>query len=207
MRSIYKLLALSLVIAAFMSCSSNAESSAKKEDSSATEENTPVENYTIDTEKSKVIWKGNMLGMYSHEGTLDFLSGTFSMKDGEPLNGEFKVDMTSITPTDDGYDPEAGKGPEVLVGHLSSDDFFNVSEFKTAGLTVNGGKMSLTVRDKTHPVELKDFNFKEQGDLAEVEGKLTFDRKKFNVSFDHPAKEMVLSDDIEVTVQLVAKKN
>lgn len=164
-------------------------------------------NYTIDTDKSKVMWTGTMLGMYAHEGTLNFIEGGFTMSDGKLADGKFLVDMNSINPTDDGYDPEAGKGPEVLVGHLSSDDFFNVAEFPTSMLTIDNGAMTLKIRDKENPVELKDFKFSEEGDLLKAKGKLTFDRKEFNVSFDHPAKEMILSDKVELEVTIEAFKN
>ena len=194
------------VAALIYSCAGETKAPQETTTAEETTESTTA-TYTIDTEKSKLYWTGTMMGMYSHEGTLDFIAGKFTTTDGELTSGSFEVDMQSITPTDDGYDPENGKGPDVLVNHLSSNDFFNVEEFKTSSLQIKDGALNLTVRDKTNEVELKDFNYSEQGDLYEAEGMLTFDRKKFDVAFDHPAKEMVLSDNIEVKVKITALKN
>ncbi|NNC82311.1 MAG: YceI family protein [Flavobacteriales bacterium] len=185
-------------------CSSNSEQ--KNTEATPAEENTEMEaiNYTLDTDKSVLMWEGTMMGMYSHEGTLDFTEGSFKMNGDEVVDGSFTVDMMSMTPTDENFDPEAGKTADKLVGHLQSDDFFNVAEFKTASLSVENGQMMLTVRDQTHPIELKEFNPTMKADLLEADGKFIFDRKKFNVSFDHPAQDMVLSDDIEVEFKITA---
>jgi polyisoprenoid-binding protein YceI len=197
-------LSLSILL---VSCGGSDSSEKSVESKAVKEVKSETAAYTIDTDKSKVMWKGTMLGMYSHEGTLDFIEGKFTMTDGKLGDGSFVVDMKSINPTDDGYDPEAGKGPEVLVGHLSTDDFFNVEAFPTSKLSIVNGELILYIRDSKNPVKLKDFKFKEEGDLLEATGNVTFDRKKFDVAFDHPAKEMVLSDDVELQVSIVAFKD
>ncbi|NNK81000.1 MAG: YceI family protein, partial [Flavobacteriales bacterium] len=192
MKSYLNILGSAALFLSVVSCGSGEQAEAKGESEiSDTKTESVLTTYKIDTEKSKVMWKGTMLGMYSHEGTLDFTQGKFTMSGDELQDGEFIVDMKTINPTDDGYDPEAGKGPEVLVGHLSTDDFFNVAEYPTAALSMSNGVMTLKIRDKKNNVELKDFNYEVQGDLLEANGKVIFDRKNFDVAFDHPAKEMV----------------
>ena len=48
------------------------------------------------------------------------------------VSGEFIVDMTSISCED-----LSGSGKAKLEGHLKSEDFFDVKNFKTAKLVVN----------------------------------------------------------------------
>ena len=46
-----------------------------------------------------------------------------------------------------------------------------------------------------------------EGDNAvRIAGSVTFDRKKYNVSFDMPVKDKVLSNDIVLKVDILAKK-
>jgi polyisoprenoid-binding protein YceI len=164
---------------------------------------------TIDLEKSTIRWKGEMLGMYAHEGTLNFKSGQLHTAGGQLTGGEFEVDMTTITPTDENYMPEDGKTPEKLVGHLSSPDFFDVSTHPTAtfeitgvnGSTVNG---KLTIRGITKEETIENVTATTAGTTTTWSGQLTFDRKGYEVAFDHPVKEMVLSNDIALTVNVSA---
>jgi len=76
--------------------------------------------YVIKQSDSKVSWTGTMLGVYSHEGTLDVLDGTLIVQNGEVVKGKFTVDMKSMKATDENYKPAEGKTKEQLIGHLSS---------------------------------------------------------------------------------------
>lgn len=161
--------------------------------------------FMMNAEASEVKWKGTMLGMYSHEGTVDLKYGKLTVENDSFAAGEFVVDLTSINPTDDGYSEE--KTPEMLVGHLSSPDFFDVANHPTAKFVVkssNGNSITgdLTIRGNTHEETFEIT--KHDMDAHVMEGKLTFDRTKYDVSFKHPAQEMVLSNDIELWVTLKA---
>lgn len=171
-------------------------------DDSAVEEALPI-TYSLNTDESELKWKGQMLGMHSHEGTLNFTEGTVKVLNGEVVGGNFTVDMTSINPTDDGYNEENPK--EKLVGHLSSPDFFDVENHPTASLELmEGGKAKLTVRGNTNEEMVTDIEMKGDENNMKASGKLTFDRTKYDVSFVHPVQEMVLSDDIELSIIVVA---
>ena len=165
---------------------------------------------TVDADQSEVMWEGTMMGMYSHEGVVKIKEGELEMKGNEVTGGTFVVDLTSITPTDDAYNPEEGKTKEKLVGHLSSDDFFNVEEYPEAKFMVSSYdpasktlKGELTIRGNTHEETVEDVTIDK--DAGTATGKLTFDRTKYDVSFQHPAQEMVLSDDIELKIKLNVK--
>ncbi|MFN3875469.1 MAG: YceI family protein, partial [Flavobacteriales bacterium] len=95
--------------------------------------------YTINPAASTLTWAGNVTGakVYGHHGTLAFTSGEFTVQGGQLKAGSFVVDMNSITPTDDAYQPDGSKqGTRAhLVEHLKTADFFDVANHPTAKLT------------------------------------------------------------------------
>ena len=205
MKSIFKNAAAVATIALLASCggSTATEESAETTSTEATEAvaESVSTKYEVNAETSQVLWKGTMLGAHSHNGTLKFTSGSFTVTDGAVTGGEFVVDMTSINPTDDGYSEENPK--ENLIGHLSSGDFFDVENHPTAKLVLmEGGKGQLTVRGNTNDVQIKGLEGSESAGMAKGKANLVFDRTKFDVSFVHPVKEMVLSDDIELSIEV-----
>ena len=115
--------------------------------------------------------------------------------------------MSTITPTDENYNEESTA--EKLVGHLGSPDFFDVENFPTATFEITeGGTESLTgtltIRGKsdTETVQLEGISSPD-GESWEITGQLTFDRKKYDVAFDHPVQEMVVSDEVTVDIKLI----
>lgn len=172
-------------------------------------EETAVENFTVDATASKVMWRGEMLGLYSHEGTVDFTEAKLEMENGELTGGSFTVDLTSITPTDEAYNPEEGRSKEKLVGHLSSPDFFAVDSFPTAtfviesveGQTATG---TLTLRGVSNQEKVENITMMEEDGKKVMMGTLTFNRMKYNVSFEMPVADKVLSEDIQLNIKLVS---
>lgn len=168
--------------------------------------------YVVDTENSVIKWEGTMVGMYSHNGTLQIAKGTVTVKDGQIVNGELVADMTTITPTDDSYEPEKGRTKEKLVEHLSSDDFFLVSEhphsrFKIGKVTDDQVFGELTLRGVKGEETIKLTDLHMHDNSIHVAGSAKIDRQKYDVKFSHPAQEMVLSNDlkIEYDITLVAQ--
>ncbi len=159
----------------------------------------------LNLEESNVMWKGSVLGMHSHHGNINFTEGEIEMKGNEITGGHFTIDMTSITPTDSGYTEE--KTPEMLVGHLSSGDFFLVDSFPTASFVIktydaasNSIVGDLTVRGITNEETVENVMLDHNSGTAS--GELTFDRQEYDVAFTHPMKDVVLSDDIELKISL-----
>jgi len=165
--------------------------------------------YTVDAAASKLSWKGTMLGVKSHHGTVNMTEGTFSVKGGVVTGGKFVVDMKSIAPLDSAYAADDAKQGTraMLVGHLSSADFFAVDSFPTAtfeitsveGATATG---KLTLRGKTSDEKVTDLVVTEENGVAKATGKLSFDRQKYGVAWKAPMKDVVLNDAIELTVEL-----
>lgn len=167
--------------------------------------------YTIDTAASNVKWKGVMLGIKEHFGNVKLTQGTLNTEGGAVKGGSFTVSLTAITPLDSAYDEKAGYGKAKLIGHLSSPDFFDVANFPTATFvidSVNGSEATgtLTVRGKSNTETVKNIVVTEENGTVKATGTLTFDRKKYGVAFDMPVKDMVISNDIELAVELTGAK-
>lgn len=169
-----------------------------------------ISDVTIDPEKSKVIWAGTMLGIYTHEGTLDLTEASLDLSDGKVAGGSFTVDMNTMVATDENYNPEQGSTPEKLIGHLKSPDFFDVENFPTASFSITGSEGNtvtgmLTIRGKTHEEQVENVVITKEGDMVTITGDMTVDRKKYDVSWDSPVKDRVLSNDMELKIELIGK--
>ena len=122
------------------------------------------------------------------------------------VGGSFVVDMSSITPLDENYAPDgSAQGTrEMLVGHLSSGDFFAIEENPTASFEITGANEdgsvngNLTIRGNTNTETVTDVKIAD----GTVSGTLVFDRKKYDVAWDSPMKDAVLSNDIELNIEL-----
>ena len=195
------LLGLALVAAiSFQSCTSASEEATEEvaEVASAIADGTVA----LDLAASTVEYKGVMLGIKEHTGNVTLTEGSVDMTDGAVSGGSFVVDLSTIIPSDTMYDEKSTKAK--LVGHLSSADFFNVEEFPSASFVITGAEGSsvtgnLTVRGITNEETVTDVAVSESG----VTGTLTFDRTKYDVSFALPMKDMVISNDIVLSVNLV----
>lgn len=168
--------------------------------------------YLVDPAASKLTWKGTMLGVKSHHGTVSMSEGKFITKGGMLVGGSFAIDMKSIAPLDSAYAPDGSKEgtKSMLIGHLSSPDFFAVEEFPTAMFeftNVEGstGKGTLTVRGKSNDEQVTDIVVTEENGIAKASGKLSFNRQKYDVAWKAPMKDVVLNDAIELTVELTGK--
>ena len=172
--------------------------------------------YVLNTDESLLMWEGNMLkvggvSLYGHNGTMKFLKGMINFENGSIKGGTLVVDMTSITPTDENYDPEEDRTKAKLIGHLSSDDFFAVKEHPVANYELKGGDMSgvkglMTIRGITKSESIRDLKMIDNGDQVTIKGMMTIDRQKYNVAFEMPAEDKVLSDDLDLEFKVVLEK-
>ncbi|MFN6946125.1 MAG: YceI family protein [Cytophagaceae bacterium] len=204
-----KTLFFALSATAFMySCGGGQEATENTADLQANVDATEV-SLTVNTKESNVVWKGTMLGVKSHSGDLKLKSGNLVVKGNEVISGSFTADLKSIAPTDSAYDKENPKSK--LVGHLQSGDFFATEEYPEANFVVKNveGKTligDLTIRGITNEEKVTDVSVLTEGDVVKASGKLTFDRQKYDVAFSTGAKDYVISDDIELSIELVGTK-
>ena len=206
MKSSVLSMALLAASVAFVACDSKESTSSETTEDIA---GLPDGTLTVDTAASEVIWKGSMVGMYDHSGDVKLESGNVTVADGQITGGTFVIDLTKIHPTDENYKED--KTPEKLVGHLSSEDFFHTEQYPTATFEITGSEGStvlgnLTVRGKTNPEKVENVEITEENGQVHMKGDIKFDRTKYDVAFKHPMQEMVISNDIEMNVTLVANK-
>ena len=182
-------IALAVVIA---SCGNEQKSA--EETSTATEATGEETAYTINTDNtSHVLWKGVMLGVKEHTGTVNFTEGKLSAKGKQLTGGAFTVDMKSIKVTDKNYDEKSGYGVNKFLGHITS-------------VTGNEAAGTLKIRGKENTETLKNISITENNGIITAKGTLTFDRKKYDVAFDTGVKDMVISNDVELAIELTGKK-
>lgn len=175
--------------------------------------------YKIDTKASSVAWKGSKKMGSFHVGSIAMKEGSVTLdKKGQLSAGNFVIDMATIANEDLKDSPEYQKK---LVGHLSSEDFFNVAKFPTATFKVTSVtpkskeeavvKGELTMIGKTNPIE---FPVKLSADKGSVTGEanVKVDRTKWGLKygsgnfFKELAGDKIINDEFELTLKLVAKK-
>lgn len=174
--------------------------------------NDPVK---VDTKKSVVRWTGEKL-TGEHYGTIAIKSGSVSVSNGIITAAEINMDMNSIV-NEDLTDPGTNAK---LVGHLKSEDFFNVSEyavstFKLTGFTPQKGENTnylvtgtLTIKGITQPISFPASVDVRDG-FVRAKADLTFDRAKYNVrygssSFFDGLGDAVIYDDVKISFELIA---
>ena len=193
-----------LMFVSLVSCNMNSNKTAETNDVAM---NAVDATYNIKQDQSSLQWTGREVSTSSHYGTINFTSGQFEIADGLISQGEFFVDMTSITVQD-----LTGGSKERLEGHLRSDDFFSVESFPTAHLyissseVISNGKWMvngfLTIKDISHPVLFEMANTADGWNAS-----LVFDRSKYNVKFRSGTffenlGDKLIYDDIELKINL-----
>ena len=165
--------------------------------------------YKVDAAASTINWKGTMLGIKSHYGTVNLTEGKLAVKGGQILAGGFNVDLSSMAPLDSAYAPEGSKQgtKTMLIGHLQSADFFDVASFPNASFEItsvegNTAAGNLTVRGKTNVEKVTDIVVTEENGTVKATGKLAFDRQKYGVAWSSGSKDAVLNDNIELEIAL-----
>jgi len=208
------ILTLSIVFTNCKNKAEEAETKAAKE--VATAEASAID-YTANTETSVIEWTG-FKPTGKHNGTIKLESGNFSVKDGRLESGTFKIDMSSIValdiPADDEYNAK-------LVGHLKSDDFFDIEKYPTATFEVTGiqekeGKTwlsgNLKLKEKTNNVTFPA-SMTSNGDMFTITSEVfTIDRSKWDVkygskSFFDNLGDKFINDDIELKISVSSKKS
>ena len=171
-----------------------------------------VATYVVDAQASNVRWEGGTSGInvYSHFGNIDIQEGSVMVEGDHITGGSFVIDMTSIDPKDEGYSED--NPPSKLVGHLSTDDFFAIeanptSSFEITSVNENTLTGNLTVRGITNEetVNVENVTMNEDGTMNAT-GTLVFDRQKYDVAWVHFMEDVLLKDDIELQISLVANK-
>lgn len=202
----FNLFAITAIVSVAMISCGGAEEK-KVEETETVVEETVAEPVSMDINlgESTVMWKGSIIGGYAHEGTLNVSEGSLEMTGDNVTGGSFTVDMATITPTDSNYSEE--HTADMLVGHLSTGDFFLVDSFPTANFVIKSADMAaktitgdLTVKGVTNEETIEGVSINKEA--GEATGTLTFDRQVYGVNYESTMKDMVLSDDIALDIKI-----
>ena len=172
-------------------------------------EDTVSVTYSIDKQNSVVNWKGTMIGVYAHTGTIKFTEGSLILENKVIIEGSFQADLNSMTTTDS--DEQYKNAPrEKLISHLKSDDFFSTDQFPTAEFKIKNhtGNVitgDLTVKGITFEETVTNVIISKTNGTITATGSLVFDRQKYDVTYKNKMGDMILSDDIELTISISGK--
>lgn len=176
-----------------------------------------AETYKIDTTKSTVAWTGTKITGAKHVGGILIKEGSVDVNKGQLTGGNFTADMNSVTNDDLKGSPEYHAK---LLGHLKSDDFFNVQKFPETkfvikSVTMKGKSEALikgdfTMIGQTQPIEFPA-KIDLQKDIVKGEATLKIDRTKWGLKygsnkFFQNLGDKVINDEIEIALKLEATK-
>ena len=172
--------------------------------------------YRVDATASSITWHATKV-TGEHMGTVDVTNGYLSMTDGELVAANVIANMETIRCTD-----LEGEWGDKLVGHLNSDDFFNVSEHKTSSFTLrNIEALGETKGEATHTVTgdftirgitksvTFDAKVEDNNGKLSIAGSVVLDRAQFEVkygsgSFFDNLGDNLIHDSFTVGFNLVA---
>jgi len=198
-----KLIAFTYIIILFISSCGNTETKKQEAPSEVLVVDTVLKSLNINSSTSIVEWKGVMVGVYSHNGLVAVKEGSLVWQGNSIASGSITIDMQTMTQSDSLYQTEENK----LVGHLKSSDFFDVANFPTATFEITSYEEStntvygnLTIRGITDSEVVENIIFDEETKSAS--GTLKFDRQKYGVAYKGSKKDMLVGDEVEMTISL-----
>lgn len=174
--------------------------------------------YKIDSKASAVAWKGFKKMGSSHHGSISIKEGDVTVDKGQVSAANIVVDMTTIANEDLKDSAEYHKK---LLGHLSNEDFFNVTKFPTSSFKLTGVtakskdevivKGEFTMIGKTNPIEFPAKVNVAKG-LVTGEAVVKIDRTKWGLKygsgnfFKELAGDKIINDEFELNLKIIAKK-
>jgi polyisoprenoid-binding protein YceI len=175
--------------------------------------------YIVDTEASTMYWEAYK-PVGGHNGGISLEKGELIVKDGQPAQGSFTIDMNTITDADLPESMQSG-----LLNHLKSDDFFAVADYPFARFDITrvtpyeeGDEFNyqvegdLSIRDITKPVTvLAKIEAARNGRIT-AKAKTMVDRTQFDItirsgSFFEELGDKLIKDEFLLEMDLVAGLN
>ncbi|MCB0445408.1 MAG: YceI family protein [Gelidibacter sp.] len=171
--------------------------------------------FEIDPSKSVLNWHGSSLFQINdHNGTVQFSSGYLKIENGQLWGGSFKVDMTTIHAIDGGANGELDK-------HLKNADFFDVTKYPTAWLSIQKVnpiekntyevEANLNIKGITKPV-LFVAKLQDVGTNWQLSTRFIIDRSRWNIIYAskgseimNPIKDYSISDAIKFEVTIITR--
>lgn len=176
------------------------------------------ETYHVDTKASVVEWIGKKT-TGQHNGNVLLQSGSLKFSNGTLLNGEFVLNMNSISVTD----IKDAEDNQHLVNHLKSNDFFSAEKHPTANLKIKKIEKStakagasylltadLTIKGITNEIQFPA-SIEKNNNAVIATASFNIDRTKWNVVYKSKSilgsmADKFIYDDIAYSVKLVLQK-
>lgn len=153
---------------------------------------------------SQLQWKGTKV-TGEHYGTVGIKDAELTGEAGQIQRGHIIADLSKIKISD-----LEGKWANKFIGHIQSDDFFNIKKYPTAKYEIEKVKNGffygkLTIKGKTHKEKVK---YTKEGN--EYKGTLVFNRTKYDMkygsgSFFKGLGDKMIHDDVKLDFKLVLK--
>tara|TARA_B100000212_G_scaffold276840_1_gene216370 strand:- start:553 stop:1215 length:663 start_codon:yes stop_codon:yes gene_type:complete len=173
--------------------------------------------YNVLEDSSQVLWECEWLGGASHDGSVQLISGSIDISSASDVSGNFIVDLNSMKC----FDLKNEFTNKKLIGHLKSDDFFDVANYPDAvlelvsGESISGNEFkfngNLTIKGRTHPITFKGTVI-ENNLYYDAELKLIFDRSKYDVRYRSASLfsdlgDRIIADDVKLNVKAKFKRD
>lgn len=219
-RNFLKITGMAAIIAFTVACKDNQNEVDATAEADAAEATDNAVVYTVDTAASNIAWIGSK-PTADHTGNIALSNGTVTVNGEDLESGEFVIDMTSISVTD-----LEGDAALNLKSHLEGTvegketDFFNTPKFPTAKFVVTGLSTvdaktflegNLTLKDVTKNVSFPVTITYNGNKMMLNSEQFTIDRTDWGIqygskNFTDIVADKAISDDIKLTVNLVATK-
>ena len=194
---------ITFTIMLVISSCTNTETNKQETSSEIQEVNSVMKSLKINTSTSTVEWKGVMVGIYSHNGFVSIKEGNLVWQGNSITGGSITIDMETMNQSDSLYRTDENK----LVAHLKSPDFFDVANFPTATFEIASSEQgtntvygNLTIRGITESEVVENVIF--DSETKSATGTLKFDRQKYGVAYKGSKKDMLVGDEVEMTISL-----
>ncbi len=173
-----------------------------------------VQKSPVDINRSEITWLGKKV-TGQHDGSIKIKSGEVILEGNEWKGGRLEIDMTTISNKDI---KDAEKNAK-LVGHLKSDDFFDVSSHPISVLEITKVKRKseseyeatgdLTIKGIKHSVDFPIKIVVADG-IASASGKVMINRTQYGIrygsgKFFENLGDKMIDDEFEVNFVIKAK--
>ena len=175
--------------------------------------------YKLQPQLSTLGWDGKAV-THGHNGTVQFSGGELLVRGNQLVGGTVTVDMKTIKATD----IKDADTHTKFMGHITSDDFFGVSNNPTATFKItkvayikgaaadaNNANITgdLTIKGKTNSITFPA-KVGVKGGVAAASGTATVDRTKFDIkygskSFFDGIGDKDINDDFKLSFNVIAK--
>ena len=168
----------------------------------------PDGSFSLNKEASTLMWSASKIGGSSHEGEVAIDSGEIIISDERLSGGEFNIDMTTISES---------KNSQAFLGHINSEDFFNVQEFPETRISINAMDKNedgtflvsgdLTIKGITNKIQFPAEITSSENELM-ANANIVIDRTKWDIRFGSPSffedlGDNAINDDIHFNLTLV----